>query len=183
MTIPVIVYEVMIDFDATDWTATPTFAGTDDITDYVKEVYWERGKDQESGNHIAGTLNIEIDNSSKNFSPPYAAGDYYGKWRPWLPVRVRATIDGGANITIYTGFISRLKVNPSLDSPVATLYCTDGMDLLARNMVTQNEDDRTLMNDGEAVGRVLDAAGWSKDKRTIDSSGSEIVKYPTTVAF
>jgi len=183
MTIPVIVYDVFIDWDATDWRATPTFAGTDDITDYVKNLSIVRGKDQEAGNNLAGTLNIELDNSSKNFSPPYAAGDYYGKIRPYLPVRVRATVDGGASLTIYTGFISRIKVNPHLDSPIANIYCVDGMDLLARNMVTQNEDDTTPMNDGAAVGRVLDAAGWPVGKRTIDTAGSDILKYPVTVEF
>ncbi len=183
MTIPVIIYEVMVDWDATDWRAEPTFAGTDDITDYVNFSSIVRGKDQEAGNMLAGTLMIELKNQSKAFSPPYAAGPYYGKIRPYLPVRVRASVDGGGLITIYTGFISRLKVNPSLDRPIATMYCTDGMDLLARNMVTQNEDDTSIMNDGQAVGKVLDAAGWPVDKRNIDTSGSDILKYPVTVEF
>jgi len=57
------------------------------------------------------------------------------------------------------------------------------MDLLARNMVTQDGNNRTTMSDGQAVDRVLDAAGWPTGKRTIDTSGSRIVKYPLTVEF
>ena len=63
------------------------------------------------------------------------------------------------------------------------MYCTDGMDLLARNMVTQDETNRAKVNDGEAVGKVLDAAGWPVAKRSIDTEGSSIVEYPLTVEF
>lgn len=178
-----IVYSFHVDWDATDWAATPDFSeAIDDITNYVKSHYIERGKNQERGNNQAGTLDLILNNSDKRFSPPYAAGPLYGKIRPWLPVRVRATVNGDTQ-TVYTGFISRIKVNPSLDVQEAYFYCTDGMDLLARNMVTQDENDRTLMNDGEAVDRVLTAAGWPIAKRSIDVDGSTIVKYPLTVEF
>jgi len=162
--------------------ATPVFEGIDDITAYVKSHYIERGKNQEQGNIQAGTLDITLNNASKRFTPTYDASPLYGKMRPWLPVRVRATINGDTQ-TIYTGFISRIKVNPHLDVQEAYFYCTDGLDLLARNMVTQDGSDQTVMNDGEAVDKVLDAAGWPVAKRSIDTDGSEILKYPLTVEF
>ena len=178
-----ITYSYHVDWDATDWTATPDFSeAIDDITAYVQPYYIDRGKNQEQGNNQSGTLDLTLINIDKRFSPTYAAGPLYGKIRPWLPVRVQATI-GEDTQTIYTGFISKLRVNPDLNSQSAFLYCTDGMDLLARNMVTQDETDRTTANDGEAVGKVLDAAGWPVSKRTIDTSGSSIVEYPLTVEF
>lgn len=178
-----ITYSIHIDWDATYWKATPNFSeGIDNITNYVKSYYIERGKNQEQGNNQAGTLDIVLDNEDKRFSPTYAAGPLHGKIRPWLPVRVRAII--GENVeTIYTGFISKIRINPHLDVQKAYIYCTDGMDWLARNMVTQDETNRTQMNDGEAVGRVLDAAGWPIAKRAIDRKGSEILRYPLTVEF
>lgn len=178
-----IVYSFHIDWDATDWKATPDFSqGIDDITAYVKSHYIERGKNPEQGNNQAGTLDLTLNNADKRFSPVYDAGPLYEKIRPWLPVRVRATVNGDTQ-TIYTGFISKIRVNPHLDVQEATIYCTDGMDLLARNMVTQDVTDRTEMNDGEAVSRVLTAAGWPIAKRSIDTKGSSIVKYPLTVEF
>jgi len=180
----VIAYTVHVDWDATDWTATPDFSeAIDDITNYVKSHYIDRGKNQEQGNNQAGTLDVVLYNTDKRFSPAYADGPLFGKIRPWLPVRVQAAIDGGGALTIYTGFISRIRVNPDLNVQEAYLYCTDGMDLLARNMVSQDKTDTTKMNDGEAIGSVLSATGWPEDKRAIDIDGSSIIKYPTTVEF
>jgi len=179
-----ITYNFHVDWDATDWKVMPDFEqAIDDITNYVKSHYIDRGKNQEQGNNQAGTLDIVLNNADKRFSPTYDEGSpLFGKIRPWLPVRVRATINGDTQ-TIYTGFISRIKVNPHLDLQEAYIYCTDGMDLLAPNMVTQDETNRTLMNDGEAIDKVLTAAGWPIAKRSIDTEGSSIVKYPLTVEF
>ena len=179
-----ITYEYMVDWDATDWRDTPDFSeAIDDITNYVKSPYILRGKDDELGNMVAGTLDLVLNNADKRFSPPYAAGPLYGKIRPWLPIRVRATVAGVGTYTVYTGFISRIRVNPHPDVQEAYLYCTDGMDLLARQMVTQDGNTRTTMCDGEAVGKVLDASGWPAAKRSIDVDGGDIVKYPATVEF
>lgn len=180
-----IIYEVHIDWDAVDWTATPDFSqGIDDISAYVKHPFYiDRGKKVEQGNTPAGTLDITLKNSDKRFSPPYAAGPLYGKIRPWLPIRVRATVNGGGTIVFYTGFISRISVNPHLDVQEAYLYCTDGMDLLARNMVSVNKSERSMITDGAAIGRVLDGAGWPASKRNIDTDTGAIVNYPQTTEF
>jgi len=180
-----ITYEYMVDWDAVDWRATPDFSeAIDDISDYVKSpMHVNRGKENELGNVPAGTLNITLNNADKRFSACYAASPLFGKIRPWLPVRVRATVVGVATHVVYTGFISKISVNPHIDVQEAYLYCTDGMDLLARQVVTQDGNSRTTMNDGSAVGRVLDASGWPSTKRSIDTDGGEIVKYPATVEF
>ncbi len=178
-----ITYEVHVDWDATDWTDTPDFSeAIDDISDYVKNIYTDRGKKVEQGNTPAGTLDITLNNEDKRFSPTYAASPIViaGDIRPWLPVRVRATVTGGAAIDFYTGFISRISVNPLPDIQEAYLYCTDGMDLLARNVVAVDKSDRSMVTDGAAIGYVLDAAGWPAGKRSIDVDTGAIVNYPTT---
>ena len=179
-----IVYEVHVDWDATDWLATPDFSeGIDDITAYVRHLTVDRGKNVELGNNPSGTLDITLDNSDKRFSPTYAAGALYGKMRPWLPIRVRATVTGGAAITFYAGFISKISVNPHEDVQKAYLYCTDGMDLLARNMVAMEKTNRSMVTDGEAVGYVLDGAGWPSGKRNIDVDTGAVVNYPQTTEY
>ena len=179
-----ITFEFMVDWDATDWRATPDFSeAIDDITAYVKSHTINRGKDTELGNNPSGTLDITLSNTDKRFSPVYAAGPLFGKIRPWLPVRVRATVTGGAAITYYTGFISSLAVNPDPEVEEAYVYCTDGMDLLARNMVSLDKGDRTMVTDGEAIGYLLDSAGWPIAKRSIDTDTGAIVNYPTTTEY
>lgn len=176
-----ITYEVHVDWDATDWQDTPDFSeAIDDISSYVKNIYTDRGKKVEQGNTPAGTLDITLNNEDKRFSPTYGDSPLFDKMRPWLPVRVRATVTGGAAIDLYTGFISRISVNPLIDVQEAYLYCTDGMDLLARNMVAVDKSDRSMVTDGAAIGYVLDAAGWPVSKRNIDTDTGAIVNYPTT---
>lgn len=179
-----ITYELMVDWDATDWRATPNFsAGIDDISAYLKNYYLDRGKKVEQGNSPAGTLDVTLKNADKRFSPVYAAGPLFGKIRPWLPVRFSATVTGGGAIIFWTGFISRLSVNPHLDVQEAYLFCTDGADLLARNMVSVDKGTRTEMTDGAAIGLILDSAGWPPSKRSIDVDTPSIVHYPATTEF
>jgi len=179
-----ITYKVHVDWDATDWQDTPDFSeAIDDITSYIKNIYIDRGKKVEQGNIPAGTLDLTLYNEDKRFSPTYGAGPLFGKMRPWLPVRVRATVTGGAAIDFYTGFISRISVNPLIDVQEAYLYCTDGMDLLARNMIAVDKTERSMVTDGAAIGYVLDNAGWPASKRTIDIDGGAIVNYPSTTEF
>lgn len=179
-----IAYEFDIDWDATDWRAVPDFSeAIDNITRYVKSHYVARGKEVELGNIPAGTLDITLTNESKRFSPTYGASPLSPKMRPWLPIRVRATVTGGAAIIFYTGFISRISVNPHPDVQEAYLYCVDGMDLLARNMISLDRGERSMVTDGAAIGYILDGSGWPAAKRNIDIDTGAIVNYPQTTEF
>jgi hypothetical protein len=179
-----VTYEVMVDWDATDWLATPDFSeAIDDITRFVKKVYTDRGKNVELGNSPAGTIDILLNNTDKRFSPPYAAGPLFGKIRPWLPVRVRATVTGGSALPYFTGFISRISINAHIDVQEAMLFCTDGMDLLARNMVANDSGDREMITDGAAIGKILDASGWPSSKRSIETDTPAILNFPKTTEY
>lgn len=175
-----ITYEFHVDWDSADWAATPDFSeGIDDITSYVKKYYVDRGKKVELGNTPAGTVDLILDNSDKRFSPPYSSSPLFGKMRPWLPVRLRATVTSGGAKVFWTGFISRIAVNPHVNVQEAYLYCTDGLDFLARSMVTVNKTNRELMKDGEAIGLLLNSAGWPALRRSIDVDTGAILNYPT----
>jgi len=175
--------EFMVDWNAANWLDTPDFSeAIDDISTYVKAYQITRGMAVEQGNTPAGTMQLTLDNSDGTFSPVNTGSTLTGLMRPWLPVRFRATV-GVTTYTVYTGFISRISCSPHGSKQAATLYCTDGMDLLARNMVVQDETATTAESDGDAVGAVLDAAGWPAAKRTLDVSGGDITKYPLTVEY
>lgn len=181
-----VIYEVMVDWDATDWNATPDFSeGIDDISAYVQNrgIFVDRGKKVEDGNIPAGTVDLTLNNSDKRFSPTYGAGPLFGKIRPWLPVRIRASVSGGGFITFYTGFIERISVDPHPNIQEAYLYCTDGSDLLARNMVSLDKGDRSMVTDGAAVGYLLDGAGWPSSKRSLDTDTGAIVNFPQATEF
>lgn len=190
MTTPAITYEVCIDWDATNWSATPDFSESYDTVagtagaDGVNLVSIQRGKQKEEGNAPAATCEIRMRPSfHAKYSPYNADSNLEGKIRPYLPVRVRSYYNSEYK-TIFTGFISAIRVHPHADIQSVVFYCTDGMDLLARQLITQDPTDTTEMSDGEAIGKILDAAGWSSSKRDIDTSGgSNLLNYPACTQY
>jgi len=176
-----ITYTLEAYWDTLDWTS-PTSGADDDITSDVKWFRIRRGKDKELGNVTAGTLEFALNNADKKYTPCYAAGPLYGRLRPWIPVCLTADHDGNP-YSLYYGYISRMSVYPSAERQEVVIYCTDGMDLLARNLITLDKDNRSSITDGDAVNKVLDAAGWSFAARSIDASSGDIVEYPAAVDY
>jgi hypothetical protein len=179
-------YEIMIDWDATDWSAVPDYSEDyDDVISDLQNITRAMGKDQSTGNCPAATCDILLRNYTGKYSPGNVDSPIYGLLRPWLPVRVRAEFPAESEswTTIFTGFISRIKVEPYMDRQTIYLYCTDGLDFLSRVTTAQDWNDRTSMTDGEAVGKILDSAGWSATKRTLDVDGGDITQYPTTTEY
>lgn len=182
---PIIAYEVCIDWDAQDWSVEPDFSedydqiSGDVDADGINFPGWTRGKQREEGNAPAATCEIRLKPGlCEKYSPFTTDSDLQGKVRPWLPVRVRA-YHNEAYTTVFTGFISRFHYNPHPDVQSVILYCTDGMDLLARQLITQDTTDTELCSDGDAIDKILDAAGWSPTRRSIDKDGGDdFVAYP-----
>ena len=185
-----ITFEVKVDFDAVDWSDTPDFSESyDDISGDVdiggiSGLDWDRGKQKEEGNAPAGTLTIKLRKGlCARYSPFTTVADLVGKIRPWLPIRVRA-YHLAAFTTLYTGFIERISINPALASQSVTFYCTDGIDLLARQLIAQDNTDKEVCSDGRAMHKILDAAGWPRSKRAIDvDGGDDLLAYPQSTAY
>jgi hypothetical protein len=177
----------MVDWDAVDWDAEPDFGEEiDDISADVQDLpSWVRGINKEDGNAPAATLEIKLKPGLISKYSPYVAGSpLHDKIRPWLPCRVRATLDGETFFPVYAGFLSRIHIDPDPDREIVYIYLTDGTDLLARQQVTQDWDDRTPMSDGAAVHAIADAAGWSATRRNIDMSGGDtLLNYPAVYSY
>jgi len=183
-------YEVCIDWDAEHWAGDHDFSGDDDITSDVRALSWRRGKQREEGNAPAATLEIGIKPAVFNEGTeimkysPFSGMRPGNMMRPWLPVRVRAMgLDGtpfAKPISIYYGYVSSIQINPHPSLLSVSFYCTDGTDLLARQIITQNPANRQTMSDGEAVELILDAAGWNLNRRRIDErGGDDLLAYPS----
>ena len=182
-------FEVCVDWDAEDWAADPDFSEdydniSDDIdTGGIVGLSWQRGKQREEGNAPAATLDVNIRRGLCEKYSPFTTGVLAGKIRPWLPIRVRA-YHSDAYIAEYFGFIEKISINPALSVQSVTFYCTDGTDLLARQEITQDPANRELCSDGDAIEKILNAAGWSTTRRSIDKDGgSEFLGYPSTTPY
>lgn len=153
-------YHVMVDWDCADFAGVHDFtAEYDDITADVKHFRISRGKDKDSNTYPAATMEMVLENSSGRYYPTATTGDYVGKVRLWLPVKVTAEF-GGVTYPLYYGYINRITAYPIKNRQDIYFYCTDGIDLLTKTIVVQDMDDKTVMCDGEATHQVLNAAGW-----------------------
>ena len=182
---PTLIYEVMVDWDMTDWAADPDFSqAIDDITADVQSVSFRRGKEKEDGNAPAATMDVQIKvGKVSKYSPDNAASPLFGKIFPWRVIRMRIYF-GAAWYTKYFGYISTIQIKPKLNQQSVYLYCTDGMDLLARQMLSQNFQERSQMSDGEAIENILDVAGWSASRRDVDTDGgADLFNYPSVYEF
>lgn len=176
-----ILYEVMVDWDMTDWRDTPNFSESyDNISNDVQTIDIQRGKEIEDGNSPAATLEIRLKPGLiSKYSAWNALGTLYGKILPWRIIRVRATNDnGGTWWPVYFGFIEKYLLEPHPEKQAVTFYCTDGVDLLARQLINQDFEVRDTITEGEAINRILTAAGWSDSRR--DITDGAILQYPAT---
>jgi hypothetical protein len=177
-------YSVKVDWDCADWSGAFDFSqAIDDITDYViPPIKIARTSSPGDWVYPAATMEIKLNNESGRFYPTLNTSPLFGKIRIWLPVQVIMT-----HLTIpyttFTGFICRFSANPLKGNQEIYLYVTDAMDVLAKQIIIQDMDNKTTMTDGEAVIEVLNAAGWSAARRTIDLTGGDIITMPDTFAF
>jgi hypothetical protein len=179
-------YSVMIDWDCTDWAADPQFTtdttGMRDVTSYVKPpIRISRGSKPEDWVYPAATLELKLNNTSGVFYPTLATGALYALIRLWLPIKIVAThllID----YPLYYGYICGYAASPLNSNQDIYIYATDGMDVLAKQIVIQNMDSKLAMSDGAAIIAVLDAAGWGT-RRIIDLTGEDIIRMPETFAY
>lgn len=178
-------YEVMIDWDSTQWSDTPTFAGDDDISGDVAYIDLNRGKEKEEGNSPASYLQIKLKAGlHEDYCIYNVASPYYNRLRIWLPVRVRASWTTPAVWNpVFFGYISSIKINPSPNKQEVILYVTDGLDLLARQVLKQNDEEKTARSPGDAINQIANAAGWSASRRTVDVSESDSLSYPETGVY
>lgn len=156
-------YKVCVDWTCADFAGVHDFTTggepTRDITNDVKHLRISRGKDKDSNTYPAATMEMVLENSSGKYYPTATTGEYVGHVRLWLPVKVTAVY---ATVTypLFYGYINRITAYPIKSRQDIYFYATDGTDLLAKTIVTQDMDHKVVMNDGEATNQVLNAASW-----------------------
>jgi len=129
------IYEVMVDWDMALWSDEPDFSeAIDDISGYVMGVSFSGGKDKELGNAPASTMEVRLDNSDGRFTPCNTGSPLDGKMLPWRIIRVRVWLVDEWHYRFF-GHISKYKVEPHPLKQRAYIYATDGLDLLARQLL------------------------------------------------
>jgi hypothetical protein len=102
-----------------------------DVTDYVREVSTQRGRNSELDEFATGTARLTLSNRDRRFDPEFSTGPYFGELTPGRPIRVRGKYATGATFDLFFGFIDDWQqnyFNPS-DSTV-TISASDAFKVL-----------------------------------------------------
>lgn len=166
-------YEVGI-----DWDGDGDFGGTgEDVTEQVKDrgpalqVRYGRDQARAFAPLAGGTGALELDNSSRDYSPENTTSPLAGLVRPGREVRIRATLDG-VTYGLMRGHLDDYKVLPDLEQRSVKLSLLDGLSRL-RGLDVSTGLHHGLRT-GQAIGLLLDAAGWPAELRDLDVGATTI---------
>lgn len=170
-----VTFNVYIDWDNDGTVASGAFEANETVTANVLGIRtplaWSFGRD--TARSIAtikpGTVTIELNNNSKLYSPDYAAGALFGNLGPGKPVRIRAT-HNAINYDIFWGYIDSYELNPHQETRSVRLTCQDALGRFGEQIITTPLFES--IQTGEAIEEILDAAGWSASKRSIDAGAT-----------
>ena len=159
-------------------------AGADvlvDVTDTVRQVSIQRGRNRQLEKFTAGNANIVLDNRDRIYDPLNTASPYFGSIVP----RKQVTISDEGQI-IYTGQVADWNFDYSLSGDsTAQVSCVDAFSLLVDPFLTA--DTETAQLTGARVNAVLDDVGWPLGKRQVSAGkatlGADVIEVDKTQAL
>lgn len=117
----------------------------------------------------AGSTSMEIYNDTQDYMPDNPDSPLVGRIGPGKPVLVNATY-GNTQYNLFHGFLDDFQIDPTWDKMSVNMTAVDILGNLADNTIST-----TLhrgLRSGDAIGKILDAMGWSADRRDIDPGAS-----------
>lgn len=152
----------------------PDFVGTD-VSDDVRSITINRGKQRLLEACGAGTCTIVLDNRAGDYDPNNLSGPYVSagvsQVKPMVRVRVQAQY-GGVWYTKFTGFADSWdQTYPGFGADaVCVLQASDAFKVLARHEPGEpTEAVGAGESTGTRIGRLLTNAGWPTQDRDLDT--------------
>ena len=193
---------VEIAFDSNPFDTNPTFT---DITSYLRAFTTRRGRANELGDFVAGTMSFSVSNADNRFNPNNTSSPYYDsanartKIQPLKRVRMSATYDS-TTYRIFEGFLQSVPVkfiSEGADS-IVTFTCVDafkifqsfrldgvgwrlglaGFSELGQSTSLGYEDEQELSS--ARISRILDTIQFPSNRRDILTGTKEVISQPIT---
>jgi hypothetical protein len=153
-----------------------------DVTEYVREVSTQRGRNSELDEFSTGTAQLTLSNGDRRFDPEYSAGPYFGELTPGRPIRVRGKYSTGSTFDLFFGFIDDWQQNYFIpnDSTV-TISASDAFKVLNSlqldsywNYDTEKDNPSFWLKLAEATGSTvaLDSSGRGINFDWVDTGGN-----------
>ena len=191
-----------VGFDSEPFDETQSFT---DITSYLRAFTSRRGRANELGEFVAGTMSFSVSNADNRFNPNNTSSPYYDsanartKIQPLKRVRMSATYDS-VTYRIFEGFLQSVPVkfiSEGADS-IVTFTCTDafkifqssqldgvgwrlgtvGFSELGNSTRLSYVDEQELSSD--RVTRILNAIGYPSNRRDILTGTKEVISQAIT---
>lgn len=159
---------------AVDWDKNSNYTTVgDDVTDRVRgtvQVQFGRDQDTSLTPMTTGRGSLNLDNSSRAYSPRNTSSPLFGKVKPARPVKITRTV-GATTYTIFSGHTDDSPINPDVDSKQVSLSLVDTLaDFKGQTISTQLYQG---LRTGAAIDAILTAAGWTGG-RDLDTGATVI---------
>lgn len=118
-----------------------------------------------------GESSFELDNTSKDYSPDNASSPLAGNVLPGRSVYLKATL-AAVDYTLFRGHLDDFVVRPEIGLRSIDVQCLDPLARLKGVRVTCGLHQG--LQTGQAIGVVLDAAGWSSTLRDLDQGATTV---------
>jgi hypothetical protein len=154
--------------DNTEWLLGGTLFY--DVTDKVKSISIQRGKNRQLDQFDQGLANVVFNNNDRTFDPEFAASPYFGQIIPKRQIRISS-----AGVLQFFGLIDdwNLLYNPDGDSS-ASAACSDATSSFATQFLPQRTNEVQLS--GDRIKTILSLAGidWPVNQRDIETGAMEL---------
>lgn len=154
---------------------------------------------------VSGRGGFTLDNMDRKYSPRYTGSPLFGRIKPARPVRITRTVPtglytdfysdfyptggdgelsdilsdifpsgGGEVFTLFYGVTDDNPINPDVESKTASVGLIDELGFF-RGVKISTPLYSGIRTD-EAIGYILDAAGWPAERRSLDA-GATVIPY------
>jgi hypothetical protein len=172
-----IAYSVYIDWDNDGTVDSGAFEANENVSANVLgmrtslEFTYGRDTPRALSGIQPAEVSFELNNVSKIYSPDNASSALFGNLGPGKPVLIRAT-HSAVTYDLFRGFIDEYNIDPFREAKSVSITAVDILAKLGGIQVSTGLFSG--IQTGTAIGKVLDAAGWSASKRDIDTGDSTV---------
>jgi hypothetical protein len=193
---------LQVGFDSEPFDETQSYT---DITSYLRAFTTRRGRANELGDFVAGTMSFSVSNADNRFNPNNTSSPYYDsgnartKIQPLKRVRMSATYDSSTYV-IFEGFLQSIPVkfiSEGADS-IVTFTCVDafkifqsfrldgvgwrlglaGFSELGQSTSLGYEDVQELSS--ARISRILDTIQFPSNRRDILTGTKQVISQAIT---
>jgi len=147
------------EFGGTDGFADSFSALYADVSNDVRSIRVQRGRDDNLSDFEAGAAVVVLHDPTSKYSPLNKNSVLYPYVTPGRPIIIEMLLNGERH-GIFRGFVRSIEHDPAQTVKTTTLQCQDLLLYLSRSkpVITYKASPITV---GEAIGHVLDAVGWT----------------------